>query len=50
MKQERIDDKARVWIVTRGSDGKLHETLDPDYLALLSRRQLQREIAETRVW
>ena len=50
MKHERIDNKARVWIVTRGQDGKLHEELDPNCLATLSRRELQREIAETRVW
>jgi hypothetical protein len=31
MKCECIDDKARVWIVTLGPDGKLQAELDPRF-------------------
>ena len=58
-----IDDRARVWTVTRGSDGRLEERLDTSFLAILETAQSpeemadamivaagRREIAETRVW
>ena len=35
---ERIDDKARVWTVTRGPDGKLRMELDRQRLAALEAR------------
>ena len=35
MKHEHIDDKARVWVVTLGADGRLEEQLDPELLARL---------------
>ena len=49
--QERIDDRARVWTVTRGEDGMLEERLDTAALAdtLLIAVALQ-EIAENRAW
>ena len=36
MKHEIIDDGARVWIVTRGPDGRLREEFDPTLLARLN--------------
>ena len=48
---ETIDDNARVWIVTRGDDGKLEDRLDPDALAdSLAVAAGLREVAQTRVW
>ena len=60
---EQIDDRAPVWIVERGSDGRLEERLDPsfpdalvdapavedivDALVVAAARQ---DIAETRIW
>lgn len=47
----QIDEKARVWVVTMGEDGRLEERLDPAALAdsLVLAAGL-REIAETRAW
>jgi hypothetical protein len=49
-----IDDKARVWTVTRGADGRLVEQLDPALLAGLDDAVVSalgaQEIAETRFW
>jgi hypothetical protein len=58
-----IDDRARVWTVTRGADGRLEERLDASFLATLELEELPeemadglivaaglQEIAETRVW
>lgn len=63
MKHEKIDGKARVWILMRGPDGKVEEQLDPQYLATLGTVHAAEEIAdvivtaagemevsETRVW
>jgi hypothetical protein len=60
MKFERIDSKARVWTVKRGTDGKLKGELDRQLLASLypglSDEEIAviaagtAEIAETRVW
>lgn len=63
MKHEKIDDKARVWMLTRGEDGKLHEELDPQLLTSLGLAHGsdevanalitaagELEIAETRLW
>lgn len=60
---ENIDDKARVWTITRSADGQLEGRLDPSFLesledagsvdeiaeALLTAAALQ-ELADTRVW
>jgi hypothetical protein len=60
---ERIDDKARVWTITRGADGRLEERLDPSFLecvedaecvddiadAFLTAAALQ-DVADGRVW
>ena len=35
MQSDRIDDKARVWTVMLGPDGKLKAELDPQRLAAL---------------
>lgn len=63
MKHEQIDDRARVWIVTRGSDGRLKEEFDPSLLARLnpghSAEQIadallmaagEMDLAENRIW
>ena len=47
----QIDDRARVWVVTRGADGGLEERLDPNLLAdALTVAEGLRDIAATRVW
>ena len=56
MKHERIDSRARVWMVTRGPDGRPQQELDPKFLRLLDGPEAQeleaavKEIAETRLW
>jgi len=63
MEHQRIDDKARVWVVTRGSDGGLQEELDPQFLSSLGAAHSAEEVAnvlitaagememaETRLW
>jgi hypothetical protein len=59
MKLEKIDDKARVWIVMRGPDGGIQEELDPRLLSARSAEEIADalvaaagaiEIAETRIW
>jgi len=58
MKHERIDNKARVWVVTLGDDGRLKEQLDPELLARLNTasspnevdQAIGKEIARTRAW
>lgn len=36
MEYRKIDDRDRVWVVTRGPDGGLLEELDPRLLAMLA--------------
>jgi hypothetical protein len=63
MKHQKIEDSARVWMVTRGPDGRLHDELDPRFLAALgaagSAEEVadvlvvaagEMEVAETRLW
>ena len=57
MKYEKIDDRARVWTITRGTDGRLRKELDEGILATLDPRADalviaagEQEIAETRAW
>ena len=58
MKHEQIDNRARVWTVTLGCDGRLQEQLDPELLARLLAAEsaeevddaLSDEIARTRSW
>lgn len=50
MKLEKIDDKARVWILTRGEDGKLQESidetrLDPQFLGAIGAAATAKELA-----
>lgn len=58
-----IDNKARVWVVTRGEDGRLQEEFDPILLGKLnpghSAEQIadllvtaagEMEVAENRLW
>ena len=46
MKLEKIDDKARVWILTRGDDGRLQEELDPQFLSAIGAAATAEEIAD----
>jgi hypothetical protein len=63
MKHQKIDDRARIWIISRGSDGRLQEELDPQFLSaigaaasaeevadLIAVAAGEMEIAETRAW
>lgn len=47
MKHELIGDRARVWIVTRGPDGRLHDKVDPGFFDRLTTDQSAEEIADT---
>jgi hypothetical protein len=46
MKHQKIDAASRVWIVSRGPDGRLQEQIDPALLEGLSPAE-SAEIAET---
>ena len=57
MKYEKIDDRARVWTITRGPDGRLREELDEGILATLDPladalvvAAGEQDIADNRVW
>lgn len=58
MKHEKIDNRARVWVVTLGPDGRLQDRIDPDLLARLAdnasaeevAQVLGNEVARTRTW
>ena len=63
MKHQKIDDKARVWILSRGPDGRLQEELDPQFLSVIGAAATaedvadviaiaagRMELAETRLW
>jgi hypothetical protein len=45
MKHEQMDDNARVWIVTRGTDGRLEEEFDTGLLDRLNPGHSAEEIA-----
>ena len=45
MKHEKIEDSARVWMVTLGPDGKLQEQLDPQFVAALGNGESARAFA-----
>jgi hypothetical protein len=49
MKHQQVDDKARVWIVRRGLDGRLYEEFDPALLARINASHSASEIAEALV-
>ncbi len=49
MKYEQIDSidhKARVWVVTRGEDGRIHEEFDPFLLGRLNPGHSAEEVAD----
>ncbi len=57
MKYEKIDDRARVWTISRGSDGRIMEELDEGLLATLDPiadalviAAGEQDIAENRAW
>jgi hypothetical protein len=60
---QEIDDRAKVWTLSRGADGRLEERLDPTFLETLEKAETleeladaiaaaaaRREIEESRVW
>lgn len=60
---QNIDNKARVWTVTRSAQGRLEERLDPTFLAMIDEMQpieeivaalvqaaAEQDIADTRIW
>jgi hypothetical protein len=57
MKYEKIDDRARVWTISRGTDGRIMEELDEGLLATLDPiadalviAAGEQYIAENRAW
>ena len=61
MKHQAIDSSSRVWVVTRGPDGRLAEEIDPHLLPAATPelaeeiadsllRDARSEIARTRLW
>ena len=58
----QIDNRARAWIVERGSDGRLTERIDPDFLAVPDGEEVdeilealivaaaEQDISQTRLW
>ena len=46
MKHSKIDDKARVWVVTLDDDGRLQQEVDPDLLAQLNPGMSAEDIAD----
>ena len=49
MKHQKIDDKAHVWTVRRGRDGRLHEELDSSLLERINAGRAALEAAEAQV-
>jgi len=49
VKHEKIDNKARVWVVVRAADGTLQEEIDAQLVASLQAGQTSEEIADTLV-
>lgn len=43
---DRLDHKARVWVVTRGEDGRIHEEFDPALLGRLNPGHSAEEVAD----
>jgi len=57
MKYEKIDDRARVWTVIRGTDGRIREELDERIIATLDPladalviAAGEQDIADNRAW
>ena len=46
MKHQKIDDKAHVWTVRRGRDGRLEEELDPTLLERINAGRAALELAD----
>ncbi|MFL6721384.1 MAG: hypothetical protein ACJ8FT_06225 [Sphingomonas sp.] len=46
MKHQSISDRAKVWTVTRGPDGRLEEQLEPQHLTSLGFPCIASEIAD----
>ena len=57
MKYEKIDDRARVWTITRGTDGRIREELDERIIATLDPladalviAAGEQDVADNRAW
>ena len=61
--EQEADDRAKIWTVTRGADGKLEDRIDPSFLMHADEAELpdeivdalvaaaaRRHIEESRVW
>jgi hypothetical protein len=46
---EQIDDRAKVWMISRGADGRLEERLDPSFLARLEEAESAEDVADALV-
>lgn len=46
MEHRKIDNKARVWLITRAADGSILDEVDPGLLARLSPGGSAREVAD----
>ena len=46
MTHQKIDDKARVWILSRGPDGRLQEELDPQFLSVIGAAATAEDVAD----
>ena len=46
MEHRKIDDKARVWILSRGPDGRLQEELDPQFLSVIGAAATAEDVAD----
>jgi hypothetical protein len=44
--EEHVDDRAKVWTLARGADGKLEDRLDPSFLETLEKAESVEELAE----
>jgi hypothetical protein len=43
---EQVDDRAKVWTLSRGSNGKLEERLDPTFLETLEKAETVEQLAD----
>jgi hypothetical protein len=44
--EQEVDDRAKIWTLTRGADGKLEDRIDPSFLMYADEVELPDEIVE----
>jgi hypothetical protein len=44
--EDQIDDRAKVWTLSRGIDGRLEDRLDPTFLETLEKAESVEELAQ----